>query len=707
MATDSLELTTLVDDLPGVDVHVARGLNALGLRCVADLLLHLPLRHERLRFDRSIADLTAQIDQGTLPKETIEIEGEIVSVRPGFRRRTPTEARLDDGTGVLTLTFFNQPWMARKLVAGSRVLVRGEPRLHRGQIQMTNPNVGPPAPQSPLLGAPAERSLELRPIYPASEAVSSSVIASLIGNVLDDAVALVEDHLSDDFRVERNLPQLADAWRTMHRPEHLDDVPGARRRLAYDELLLLQTGVAMRRHRRHTTLHAPPLPVTDEIVQRIESRLPFDLTQAQRRVLGEIAADLSESVPMHRLLQGDVGSGKTAVAVAAMLLAVARNAQAVLVAPTELLAEQHMGTIRTMLDDSSVQFELLTGSTAPATRRVLLERLREGDIDILVGTHALFGEGVIFSNLALAVIDEQHRFGVHQRAVLHDAAADPDGRPHQLVMTATPIPRTMSLSIFGDLEVSIIDERPPGRRPITTRHVGVEERDRVYEHMAGLARQGQQGWVVVPVIDEGAAELTSLRAHLDALASGPLAGLRVEAMHGRLKAAQRDEIMDRFRQGELDVLVCTTVIEVGVDVPGATMIVIEDADRFGLAQLHQLRGRVGRGDKPGLCVLVSDPTTEEGRARLEAMVETDDGFRIAERDLAIRGPGELFGIRQSGMPPFLVADLQRDRELLRMARTDAFELIEADPELEDQAHALLRRRLFKAHGQWMGLGDVG
>ncbi len=706
MDAAAIHLTTLVDDLPGVEPAVSLGLHGMGLRCVADLLLHLPQRYDRLRFDRTIADLQTLGHNGSLPREIVELTGEIVSMRPGFRRRTPTEAVIDDGTAAMTLTFFNQPWMARKLQVGSTVLVTGEPRLYKAQLQMSNPRVSAATNASAELHSMA-RDLELRGVYTASEAVPSRTIAAIINRILDSAVGLLDDHLSDTFRAARNLPTLAESYRHLHRPEHGDDIPPARRRLAYDELFLLQLGVAMRRHHRQTTLRAPALSVSAAIVDRIKSRLPFTLTSAQARVLGEISGDLERTVPMNRLLQGDVGSGKTAVAAASMLLAVATGAQAVLVAPTELLAEQHMSTIRNMLDDSDVNFELLTGSTKPATRRVLLERLREGDIDVLIGTHALFNESVSFRNLALAVIDEQHRFGVHQRAMLRNAGDTDQQRPHQLVMTATPIPRTMSLSIFGDLDVSIIDERPPGRLGIITRHVEPSETDRVYAHLAERAGRGELAWIVVPVIDESAAALTDLQSHLNRLRAGPLRALRLDAMHGRLPADERDDIMARFRVGELDALVCTTVIEVGVDVPKATMIVIENADRFGLAQLHQLRGRVGRGEKAGLCVLVSEPATDDGRDRIEAMVETEDGFRIAERDLAIRGPGELFGIRQSGMPPFRVADLQRDRDLLRMARTDALALIESDPELEDPTHALLRRRLLKAHGQWMGLGDVG
>jgi ATP-dependent DNA helicase RecG len=708
MGASPLQLTTMLDDLEGVDPATATAMHAMGLRCVADLLMHLPMRYDRMRHGRTIAELEAIARDGTLPREIVELKGEILSVRPGFRRRTPTEAVLDDGTAPIKLTFFNQPWMARTLEAGRQVIVTGEPRLHQGSLQLTNPKVSADRTPStmPLAGA-SPAGLALEPVYPASEAVSSRIIADVLRGVLTAATALLEDHLSDAFRADRNLPSLRDSYRRLHKPEHDDDVPPARRRLAYDELLLLQTGVAMRKHHRETTLHAPALPMTDAIVSRIKARMPFTLTTAQQRVLNEIASDLSRDRPMNRLLQGDVGSGKTAVALGAMLLAVAAGAQAALVAPTELLAEQHMATIKDMLERSEVRFELLTGSTRPATRRVLLERLREGDIDVLVGTHAVLSESAAFANLALAVIDEQHRFGVHQRAVLRSKGGGDDMRPHQLVMTATPIPRTLSLSIFGDLDVSIIDEHPPGRRGITTRLVDANAAEPIYEELAKRARRKEQAWIVVPLIEASDMPLTALQTHLEFLRAGPLAELRLESMHGRLDADQRDAIMSRFRAGEIDALVCTTVIEVGVDVPNATMIVIEDAHRFGLAQLHQLRGRVGRGDKPGLCILMGEATTDDAQRRLQAMVETEDGFRIAERDLDIRGPGELFGTRQSGMPPFRVADLRRDRELLQLARRDAFALIDADPHLQNAEHALLRRRLFKAHGQWMGLGDVG
>ncbi len=410
---------------------------------------------------------------------------------------------------------------------------------------------------------------------------------------------------------------------------------------------------------------------------------------------------------MNRLLQGDVGSGKTVVAVAAMLQAVAHGKQAAMVSPTELLAEQHDRTIRSLLRDAPVRIALLTGSIGTVRRRKLVEQIASGEVDIVIGTHAVLTSDVMFRDLAVAVTDEQHRFGVRQRAALRSKAADETRSPHQLVMTATPIPRPLSLTIFGDLDTSIIDEMPPGRMPVETTHVAPSASSGVYEDAAARAQSGERTFIVVPLIDESETGLTDLNSHLDRLAAGPLHACRGAAMHGRLDAAERDEIMDGFRRGDIDVLLATTVIEVGVDVPDATLMVIEDADRFGLAQLHQLRGRVGRGDKPGRCVLISEPRTDEGRRRIEAMVETTDGFRIAERDFEIRGPGELFGSRQSGMPPFRIAALPRDLELLGLARRDAEAWIDEDPLLTRPEHDLLRRRLLKAHGKWLGLGDVG
>ena len=527
-----------------------------------------------------------------------------------------------------------------------------------------------------------------------------------MSTILDDAVELLTDHLPAAHRSERNLMSLANAYRSIHRPADRDDAAAARRRLAYDDLLLLQLGVMMKRHHRRSVLRAPALRHDETIAARIEDRFPFPLTDDQRAVIDEIVADVIGDHPMNRLVQGDVGAGKTVVALYVMLMAVASGHQAALMAPTELLAEQHHAAITSMLDQSDVSIDLLTGSLRASERRDLLERLERGAIDLLIGTHAITTESVTFNSPAVMVIDEQHRFGVRQRSRLHGKSGGETDMPHVLVMTATPIPRTLSLTLFGDLDISTIRHLPPGRQPVQTRHVGPERADEVYRWVDERIEGGDQAFIVVPAVEGSDADLRSVHEQLERLRGGALHGRTVEGMHGRLARTERDRIMQRFRSGEIDALVATTVIEVGVDVPNATMMVIEHADRFGLAQLHQLRGRVGRGTQASVCILIAEPTTAEGHARLEAIVASTDGFQIAERDLQIRGPGELFGARQSGLAPFLAADLTKDLDLLQLARRDAAEWIRRNPALDGE-DALLRRRLLKAHGNALGLGDVG
>ena len=701
MSTPPLELTTLVDDLPGVGPGQGEAFRNLGIRCLADLILHLPSRYERSQQHASIAELDAIIGDSSEIPDVAAVVGEIASVRPGFGRKAKVEAVIEDETGELQLVFFNQPWISKRLMPGRRIRVSGKPGRFSGRLQLVNPRIEPAAEDT--IESTPDRLLA---VYPASEALPSSRIRQVVEANIEGAADLLEDHLPASYREQRELLPLSDAYRLIHQPDDADSIQQARHRLAFDELLLLQLGVMMKRHHRRDTLVAPTLPFDDERHRRILARFPFSLTLAQQRVVSEIAGDLTLKIPMNRLLQGDVGSGKTIVALYAMLLAIADGRQSALMAPTEILAEQHHIAIRDMLADSRVTIDVLTASCSTAHRRRVESGLAKGDIDIVIGTHALLSESIQFNDLAVVVIDEQHRFGVQQRALLRSRRDDDNQVPHQLVMTATPIPRTLSLTIFGDLDVSIIDERPPGRSPVITRFVRGEESQRVYQHLRDRVRDGQQGFVVVPVIDASDHGLTDVHTHRDRLLASDLEGCAVEVMHGRLTAEQRDDVMKRFRNREIDVLVSTTVIEVGIDIPNATTIIIEQADRFGLAQLHQLRGRVGRGDHQGLCVLVGDPVTEDGLARLEAVAETDDGFRIAEKDLEIRGPGELFGARQSGLAPFRVARLPDDLQWLLIARKDAEAWIESDPWLTDPSHALLRRRLLKAYGAALGLGDV-
>jgi ATP-dependent DNA helicase RecG len=698
----TITLTTNIGDLPGVGSRRARAFRRLGIRCAADLILHLPMRYEEELPEQPIETAGEAIGPLHQAGASIAVRGEVITCRLATGRRVRFEATLQDETGTILLTWFNSPWMKGKLHPGMTIRATGKGRRWGDYLQMINPAWEIIKPDEDL----APREARLRPVYPASEDLASTVIESVIDAVLEPITARLEDHLHEDYRRKRALPPLADAYRLIHRPETEEDVRRARRRLAFDELLMLQLGVMLKRRHRRETLIAPSLKHNEAIDRHITSRFPFELTNAQRGVIGEIVRDLASPKPMNRLLQGDVGSGKTVVALYAMLLAVASDHQAALMAPTELLAEQHYASIARMLEGSSVVLELLTGSLKPAQRRSIHRRLAAGEIDILIGTHALLTETVSFHSLAVAVIDEQHRFGVHQRATLRAKSGDARASPHVLVMTATPIPRTMSLTIFGDLDVSTIREFPPGRQPIITKLVPQAQAPQVYGYLTERLAAGDQAYIVVPVIDESSAGLKDVHSHLEYLRAGPLRGRRLEAMHGRLKREERDAIMQRFRAGEIEAIVATTVIEVGVDVPNATIMIIEHADRFGLAQLHQLRGRVGRGEKKSLCTLIADPVTEDGAARLEAITSTADGFEIAERDLEIRGPGELFGSRQSGIAPFRVAEFPRDLELLRMARRDAAEWVAEYPTLGAERDALLKKRLLKTHGEALGLVDV-
>lgn len=703
--TESISIRTPLGEIPGMGSSLAGKFERLGLRVVADLLRHLPMRYER-----ELAELSIQrAHEAVLAGETatLAVRGTIAVIRRARGRHSRIEATLEDATGSARLVWFNANWVLGKLHPGFELLVQGRGGLYRDALQFTNPRftqLDEPGDAEPTSPASEDR---LRPIYPASEELPSARIERIVAQVLEPALREVEDPLPEAYRRERDLLPLAEAYRAAHAPRSEEEAGHARERLAFDELLLLQLGVMMRRHQLRERLAAPALRWDDELDARIRARFPFTLTTQQANVIREIASDLARPAPMNRLLQGDVGAGKTVVALYGMLLAAATGHQAALMAPTELLAEQHLASIRSMLADSDVEIVLLTGGLPAAVRRDRLERIEAGDVDIVIGTHALLTESVRFKSLALAVVDEQHRFGVAQRAALREKSASPDSVPHVMVMTATPIPRTLSLTLFGDLDVSVIEGRLPGRAPVVTRVVAESKRDDVYRYLAQRLEKGEQAYVVVPAIDESELGLVDVNSHLERLVSGPLAGFAVEPMHGRLDATEREAVMGRFRSGQTQCLVATVVIEVGVDVPQATTMVVEHAERFGLAQLHQLRGRVGRGSERGVCALIGTPATEEARKRLEAIGSTEDGFAIAELDLGIRGPGELFGARQSGLPPFRVADLVRDVELLNRARSDARAWIERSPELAAPEEQLLRRKLLVVYGEALGIGDVG
>ncbi|MBM4105378.1 MAG: ATP-dependent DNA helicase RecG [Phycisphaerae bacterium] len=700
MPLASLALATPLDAIDSIRPDAAR-LAGLGLSSVEDLLHHYPLRHEREEAESTIADAQALVE--AQDGANLAVRGTIAAVRTRRGRMTRVEATLEDETGSVLLTFFNMPWLSRRLHPGQEGLAEGKGRRHGELLQMVNPRFTPLDAEAPR----EARSSRIRPIYPAREDLPSARIERAVEAVLEPALALVEETLPEAYRRRRELLGLAESLRAMHRPEDLAQPARARRRLAFEELLVMQLAVAMRRHQLRSLARAPRLPLTPEIDARIRARLPFSLTPGQEGAIREISADLAGDLPMNRLLQGDVGSGKTAVALHAMLLAAAAGRQALMIAPTEILAEQHERVLRAILAASEVEVCSIVGGLPAAVRRSRLERLASGEVALVVGTHALLGESISFHDLGLVVIDEQHRFGVSQRAALRRHRGRDGTSPHVLVMTATPIPRTLSLTLLGDLDVTTIADRPPGRVPPATRVVPPARRDEVDAYLRRRLEQGEQAYVVVPAIEEGDAGLAAVSSRLASLRDGAFRGLRVEGLHGRMPAAERDLVMDRFRRREIDVLVATVVIEVGVDVPNATLMVIEHAERFGLAQLHQLRGRVARSTRRGLCVAIAEAVTPDSLARMEAFASTDDGFRIAELDLGIRGPGELFGARQSGLAPLRVADLVRDLDLLALARADAREWIERSPRLDAPGEEGLRRMVLGRYGAVLGLVEVG
>jgi ATP-dependent DNA helicase RecG len=524
------------------------------------------------------------------------------------------------------------------------------------------------------------------PIYPLTEGIRQKRMRQIIWNAMQYA-HLAPEILPRSVRERLGLMPIQQALQQIHFPDDEQMIEPARQRLVFEEFFLMQLGVGMQRQRTRQERGIAMRIDADRLNEMLHRIVPFELTNAQKRVIHEIWNDMAQPHPMNRLLQGDVGSGKTIVAAAAILAAVDNQYQAAIMAPTEILAEQHYITLHRLFQPLGISVELLVGRLSNKQRQQARERIATGRGMVAVGTHALIQEGVSFARLGLAIVDEQHRFGVLQRAALRDKGI----MPHVLVMTATPIPRTLTLTLYGELDVSVIDELPPGRKPVRTYWKTPEERLKVYAGVRKLVEQGRQAYVICPLIDESdKLQVRAAEQMAEHLQKDVFPDLRVGLLHGRMKPAEKEAVMEAFRAGELDILVSTTVIEVGVDVPNAAVIVIEDADRFGLAQLHQLRGRVGRSEHQSYCVLIADPKSEEGQRRMEIMTRTNNGFLIAEEDLRIRGPGEIYGTRQSGMPSFRVADLVKDMRLLEVARQEAFRLLERDPELARPEHTALR-----------------
>jgi ATP-dependent DNA helicase RecG len=651
------ELDRVVDVLPGVGPTVRKRLERLGLRTLGDLVGYKPRDYQRPLPETRIADLRVE--------EEAAIAGTVRSatVRKPRRRLTILKAIVEDDSGGITATWFNQPWLEGKLTSGSWVRLRGV--LRRGEFNVKSFDIGA-----------GEATVDYAAIYPASEEITTKKLRELVGAALPRSVA---DPLPAPLKQEDSLPARSDALWALHRPRSLDEAERGRRRLAFDELLLLQVGLAQLRRERETEV-APALAAPGELVARYRDVLPFRFTEHQERAIAEIDADLERSVPMQRLLQGDVGSGKTVVALYALLRAVEAGRQGALMAPTETLAEQHFLTLDEPCRQLGVSCALLTGSVK-----------HDLGADIVVGTHALIQKGVEFPNLAVAVVDEQHRFGVEQRKALTAGRS-----PHVLHMTATPIPRTLALTVYGTLAVSEIAKPPANRKPIVTAWVTEERSGDAYSRLRRHLDDGRQAYVVCPLIEESeTSQARAAEAEAERLRRGELRGYRVGLLHGRLRPADRRDLMSRFKARELDVLVATTVIEVGVDVPNATIMIVQEADRFGLAQLHQLRGRVGRGAEQSYCLLISrarEDLTDSAVARLEALVRTTDGFELAEVDLDIRGGGQLLGTRQSGLTDLRFAHLRRDRPLLERARALADGLVDVEGPLQDEVERLFEGR---------------
>jgi ATP-dependent DNA helicase RecG len=652
------------------------------IESVLDLLQHYPRRYH----DRTRKAEIAELVQGE--EATIVAEVKRVSSRPTRQRKKMVEAVVEDDTGLLNLVFFNQPWRERQLAVGTEVALYGKLDVFRGKRQLANPVVD-------VLGRAGEaKTGVVIPIYPQSGKadVSTREIQRAVAVALDFAGALA-DPLSSELRAElKHLPDRTWSYRHVHQPELARDSREAQRRLRFDEFLRIQLPLVLRKRALESERGGIEHQVDGELITRFLASLPYELTGDQQRALDVIRGELASPVPMHRLLQGEVGSGKTVVAVAALLIAVQGGYQGALMAPTEVLAEQLAAVARDLLDGLSVPSQgtllaerpvgvaLLTNRTPAAERRRIAAGLAAGDVDIVVGTHALLYGDAPFTRLGLVVIDEQHRFGVEQRAVLKGKGDEPD----VLVMTATPIPRTAAMLVYGDLDQSELREMPKGRNPVTTSVIGPrpDERAAAYERLRSEVAAGHQAYVVCPLV-EGSPKVEAKAATEEAerLAAVELAGLRVGLLHGQMPAAEKEEAMRAFRAGDIDALVATTVIEVGVDVPNATVMIVEDADRFGLSQLHQLRGRVGRGGGEAWCFLFADPSTPDGEARMAAMEESTDGFLLAERDLEIRGSGQVLGERQAGVGDLKLGRLPRDIPYVLKAREVAERILNEDPGL--------------------------
>lgn len=679
--------------LRGVGPKIGERLAKLGASSLWELLYVLPRRYDDYTQMRPINRLVYG--------EQVTVIGTVWETRA---RRTRTnqvlvQSVISDGSGSVQATWYNQPWLTEKLKAGMQIVLSGKVEQYLGRPMFNSPQWEP-------LEIDPLKTRRIVPIYPLTKGLAAHKMRDMMRTAVKQWAPRIPEPMPTPIRERQKLPRLPEAVAQAHFPNNQEALHSARRRLAFDELFLLQLGMQGQRH-EWVSQPAIPLPIQPGNLIQFRNKLPFSLTKAQQRVIAEIQADMAKPTPMNRLLQGDVGAGKTVVAAAALFIAFKNGSQSALMAPTAILAEQHYRSLVGYLEPFGVKVAVLTGNTPAAEKTAVYAGLADGSIHVAIGTHALIQDAVVFKNLTLAVIDEQHRFGVEQRAKLRQKGVKTGDanqpNPHVLVMSATPIPRTLALSLYGDLDLSILDEMPPGRQEIKTRWLRYRERERAYAFIKSLIAKGQQAYIIYPLVEESdKLEANSAIAEYERLQKEVFPSLKLGLVHGRLRPAEKEAVMRQFYEGETDILIATSVIEVGVDVPNSTLILIDGANRFGLAQLHQFRGRVGRGDKQSYCILVADADAAQAEERLQALEQTNDGFALAEKDLEIRGPGQFFGRQQSGLPELKLASLL-DVQLLEAARDEAQKMFAEDPLLQQPEHVALRD---KVADFWKNAGDV-